>query len=265
MAHSSLKTAGPVAIILAGGRGERLRPYTDDRPKPMVEINGVPVIAYLLGWLAKYGVTRIVLSCGYRWEVLRAALGSGSRWGLEIHYTVEPERLGRGGGIRFAMRSAGLDRPQAGPIVVTNGDNLLDFDLDEMIVEHTSRQALVTLGLAPLVSARGIVETDLQGRVTGFQEKPELPYWINAGVYVMDPGIARLLPKRGDHERELFPRLAAEGKLAAYHSLRLWRTVDTAKDLTTLGEELGAGLEIPCLDWTENTRADYRHAIGEGA
>jgi NDP-sugar pyrophosphorylase family protein len=221
----------------------------------MVEINGIPVIAYLLGWLAKYGVTRIVLSCGYRWEVLQAALGSGSRWGLEIDYAVEPERLGRGGGIRFAISSAGLDRRQTGPIVVTNGDNLLDFDLDEMVEQHTRRHALVTLGLAPLVSARGIVDVDAEGRVTGFREKPELPYWINAGVYVMDPGIARLLPERGDHERALFPRLAAEGLLAAYKTRRLWRTVDTAKDLATLGDELSAGLEIPCLDWTEKTRA----------
>jgi NDP-sugar pyrophosphorylase family protein len=222
----------------------------------MVEVNGIPVIAYLLGWLAEHGVTQVVLSCGYRWEVLQAALGTGRQWGLTIRYAIEPERLGRGGGIRFAMRSAGLDRPHAGPIVVTNGDNLLDFDLDEMVAQHTSRHALVTLGLAPLVSARGIVDTDAQGRVTGFREKPELPYWINAGVYVMDPGISSLLPERGDHERELFPRLAAEGKLAAYKTRRLWRTVDTAKDLTTLGDELDAGLKIPCLDWNKSTPAD---------
>lgn len=259
MTHSNVKSARPdkvvhpAAIILAGGRGERLRPYTDDRPKPMVEVNGVPVIAYLMGWLAQSGITRIVLSCGYRWEVLRSALGTGEQWGLDIRYAVEPERLGRGGGIRFAMSSAGLDRPDAGLTVVTNGDNLLDLDLNAMVEQHAKAQALATLALAPLVSARGIVETDAQDRITGFWEKPGLPYWINAGVYVLSPAIADLLPVRGDHEQELFPRLAAEGQLAAYKTRRLWRTVDTAKDLSTLSDELRAGLQIPCLDWSKQT------------
>ena len=141
----------------------------------MVEVNGVPLIAYLLGWLRQYGVRQIVLSCGYRWEVLRTALGTGQRWGLDIQYAVEPEQLGRGGGIRYAMQSAGLDDPGAKPVIVTNGDNLVDLDLNAMLEQHVQMQALVTLALAPLVSARGIVDTDPQNRVTGFREKPELP------------------------------------------------------------------------------------------
>jgi NDP-sugar pyrophosphorylase family protein len=231
----------------------------------MVEVNGTPVIAYLLGWLLQYGITHVVLSCGYRWEMLRDALGTGDRWGLKLYYAVEPERLGRGGGIRFAMRSAGLDQPEAGPVVVTNGDNLLDLNLGAMLKQHRATQAQVTVALAPLVSARGIADTDEQGRITGFREKPELPYWINAGVYVLHPGVADLLPVKGDHEQELFPRLAAEGQLMAYKTRRLWRTIDTAKDLTALGDELGAGLQIPCLDWPKKTRtlANQRQAIGE--
>jgi NDP-sugar pyrophosphorylase family protein len=219
----------------------------------MVEVNGVPVIAYLLGWLQKYDVTRIVLSCGYHWESLQSALGTGQQWGLDIQYAVEPERLGRGGGIRYAMHAADLDNPETGPIVVTNGDNLVDFDIDAMLERHTRTQAAITLALAPLVSARGIVETDEQNRITGFREKPELPYWINAGVYVLSPSVADLMPEQGDHEELLFPRLAAESRLAAYKTRQLWRTVDTAKDLATLSKELRAGLNVPCLDWT--TRA----------
>jgi len=241
-------TLQPAAVILAGGRGERLRPYTDDRPKPMIEVNGVPLIAYLLGWLRKYDVRRVVLSCGYRWEVLQSVLGTGDQWGLDIHYAVERERLGRGGGIRFAMRSAGLDHPDAGPVIVTNGDNLLDIDLNAMLEQHAKMRAMVTLALAPLVSARGIVDTDHQDRVTGFREKPELPYWFNAGLYVLNPSVADRLPIKGDHEEELL-----EGQLVAYKTRQLWRTVDTAKDLTTLTDELRAGLGVPCLDWTKRT------------
>jgi NDP-sugar pyrophosphorylase family protein len=147
------------------------------------------------------------------------------------------------------MKAAGLDRPAAGPVIVTNGDNLVDFDLRAMLEQHDRMQAMITLALAPLVSARGIVDTDAQNRVTGFREKPELPYWFNAGVYVLSPRVAERLPVKGDHEEKLFPQLAAERQLAAYKTRQLWRTVDTAKDLSTLTDELRAGLEVPCLDW----------------
>ena len=246
------------AIILAGGRGERLRPFTDDRPKPMVEVNGVPLIAYPLGWLKKYGVNSIVLSCGYRWEMLQATLGDGARWGLDIRYAVEPERLGRGGGIRFAMQHL---EPANGPVVVGNGDNLVDIDLRALLQWHVETGAIATIALTPLVSARGIVETDGRERIVRFREKPELPHWINAGVYVFDREMAERLPVKGDHEDELFPRLAAEGRLRAYKTRELWRTVDTAKDLTELSRELQAGLEIPCLELGRDDRAPTHHEL----
>ena len=233
------------AIILAGGRGERLSPYTDDRPKPMVEVNGIPLVTYTLGWLVQNDITSVILSCGYRWEVLQAYLGDGSQWGLDIRYAVEPERLGRGGGIRFAMQH--LDCASDHPVVVANGDNLVDIDLHAMLRRHIETRATATVALAPLVSARGIVDTDDQDRILRFREKPELPHWINAGVYVFSREMAGLLPVKGDHEDELFPRLAAEGRLYAHKTRELWRTVDTAKDLAEITRELQAGLPVPCL------------------
>jgi NDP-sugar pyrophosphorylase family protein len=240
-----MKHPRPQAIVLAGGRGERLRPFTDDRPKPMIEIGGHPVIAYVLGWLAQNSITDIVLSCGYRWEMLHAYLGNGKRWGLDIRYAREPEKLGRGGGVRFAMQFLA---PGITPVVVANGDNLVDIDLSKMLQRHKETGATATVALAPLVSARGIVETDDQDRIVRFREKPELPHWINAGLYVFNREVADLLPVKGDHEDELFPRLAAQGRLYAYKTRELWRTVDTAKDLAELTRELQAGLHIPCLD-----------------
>jgi NDP-sugar pyrophosphorylase family protein len=213
----------------------------------LVSVNGVPLIAYTLGWLAKHGITRMVISCGYRWEALQSALGDGGCWGLDIRYAVEKEKLGRGGGIRFAMQTLEAHASADDRVVVANGDNVVDLDLGAMIAQHAASTAIATIALAPLVSARGIIETDEQNRVLRFREKPELPYWINAGIYVFDPAIARLLPAIGDHEDELFPRLAAEGRLRAYKSRELWRTVDTAKDLTALTDELQAGLAAPCL------------------
>jgi NDP-sugar pyrophosphorylase family protein len=260
---------GVPAIILAGGRGERLRPHTDDRPKPMVEVNGVPLIAYQLGWLKKNGISQVVISCGYRCQVLQTYLGTGAQWGLDLRYAVEPRPLGRGGGIRLAMRhlqqmpspspqqhrngSSSLDGSGTAsdgrtPIVISNGDNLVDIDLLPPIEQHVRTQALATVVLVPLVSARGIVQVDDRGRIIRFQEKPELPYWINAGIYVFSPEMAQLLPVQGDHEDELFPRLAAEGRLYAYKTRELWRTVDTAKDLTQITRELQSGLELALLE-----------------
>lgn len=210
----------------------------------MVEVNGTPVIAYVLGWLAQNGITSIVLSCGYRWEALQAYLDNGSRWGLDIRYAIEPEKLGRGGGIRFAMQFLA---PGSAPVVVANGDNLVDIDLSKMLQRHSKTGATATVALAPLISTRGIVETDNQDRIVRFREKPELPHWINAGLYVFSREMAELLPVKGDHEDELFPRLAAEDRLYAYKTRELWRTVDTAKDLAEIARELQAGLHIPCL------------------
>jgi NDP-sugar pyrophosphorylase family protein len=229
----------------------------------MIEVNGVPLIAYPLGWLHKNGVTSVVLSCGYRWEMLQRVLGDGSRWGLDIRYAVEPERLGRGGGIRFAMQHLGSVHEQvsSGPVVIGNGDNLVDIDLPAMLKQHAETGAIATVALTPLVSARGIVETDDRGHIVRFREKPELPHWINAGVYVFNRAMAELLPVKGDHEDELFPRLAAEGRLHAYKTRELWRTVDTAKDLTELTRELQAGLQIPCLKLGRDNPAPTRDTL----
>ena len=233
------------AIVLAGGRGERLRPYTDDRPKPMIEVGGKPLLDYELGWLKKNHVTEIVLSCGYLHKVIQDYFGDGQRWGLDIRYAIEKEKLGRGGGIKFAMQRLSAGRA---PVIVLNGDNVIDIDLPPALAQHAQSGALVTDILAPLVSSRGIVEVDERGRITQFLEKPELPHWINAGIYIFARQVQDLLPERGDHEDTTFPRLAAQGQLYAYKTRQLWRTVDTAKDISTLERELKTGqIHAPSL------------------
>src|SRR3972149_8060071 len=91
------------AIILAGGKGERLRPFTEDRPKCMVEILGVPLLGYQLQWLSSQGVTDVIISCGYRHEVIQNFFGSGEKWGVSLQYSVESQPLGRGGALRLAF------------------------------------------------------------------------------------------------------------------------------------------------------------------
>jgi len=223
------------AIILAGGKGERLRPYTNDRPKGMVEVLGVPLLAYQVRWLRANGIEGILFSCGYRHEVIRNYFGDGSRWGLDIQYVVEETPLGRGGGMKLAFSH--LD-PKDDPVVVTNGDVITNFPLRQMIAEHQASGAMGTIYLAPYYSPFGIVEVDEEQRVLGFREKPELPYWINGGVYVLNRAIYDFLPDRGDHEVETFPLLAQRGQLRAFCSRSYWQSVDTVKDLSTTSREL---------------------------
>ena len=222
------------AIILAGGKGERLRPFTDDRPKPMVEVLGIPIMGYQIQWLQAQGVRHIVISCGYRCEVIQHFFGDGQKWGVHLDYSIEETPLGRGGGIKkaFSMLPSGDD-----PLVATNGDIITNFNLHSMIDCHQRAGDLATILLTPFVSPYGIVEIN-DDRVIGFREKPTLPYWINGGIYILSPEIYSCLPDQGDHEDTTFPELSQEGKLGAFKSSAFWRAVDTVKDLSEVNREL---------------------------
>lgn len=223
------------AIILAGGKGERLRPYTEDRPKPMVPIMGIPILAYQLQWLRGQGVKRVIISCGYRHEAIQAYFGSGEKLGLEMVYSVEDEPLGRGGAIKQAFSHL---RGQESYVIATNGDIVTNLNLRDMIAYHQQKGATGTAMLTPLVSPYGIADVSEDGHVLSFREKPELPYWLSAGVYVLERGVYHLLPDRGDHEDTTFPHLAEQRQFYAYRSRDYWRAVDTAKDLTELSKEM---------------------------
>lgn len=228
------------AVILAGGQGSRLRPYTDDRPKPMVEIpgTGIPIIGHQLAWLASEGVTDAVVSCGHLAEVLQDWLAR-ARLPLRVTTVVEEEPLGRGGGLKYAARR--LPHPDE-PWYATNGDIWTRFSLREMAAFHTERGATATLALARPRIPWGVVETNEFGQVLDFIEAPPSPYLINAGVYVFGPEFTELLPELGDHERTTFPRLARERRLAGFPLPQgaYWRAIDTTKDLTEAARELAA-------------------------
>jgi NDP-sugar pyrophosphorylase family protein len=222
------------AIILAGGRGERLRPFTEDRPKPMVEVLGVPILAYQLHWLQTQGVTDVVMACGYRHEVIIDYFGTGEKWGLRIDYAVEGEPLGRGGAIRHAY---GRLTTSPDLVVATNGDVMTNLQLAPVLEHHRDHANLATVVLTPYVSTFGLVETSDDDRVIAFREKPTLPYWINAGVYLLSRAAVQRLPEVGDHERTTFPELAVDRRLGAYKSTAFWRSVDTVKDLSEISKE----------------------------
>ncbi len=223
------------AVILAGGRGERLRPLTQDRPKCMIELLGNPLMAYQLHWLHSYGINQVTVSCGYMHEMVRNYFGDGSKWQMSIQYIVEDEPLGRGGALKRAMKEL---QTISEPILAINGDNISNLSIDDLMQFHLHQLGMATIVTVPLRSPYGIVETSEDGTVIGFREKPELPYGVNAGIYVLNPEIVQFLPDKGDHEETTFPELASQGQLKAYQTRSFWRTVDTVKDVAELRSDM---------------------------
>jgi NDP-sugar pyrophosphorylase family protein len=219
------------AVILAGGKGERLGEAAGGRPKALVEVGGRPIAAYQVEQLRSAGVDRVLVSCAAGQEdAFEAALGG---IGPEIVAVPETEPLGRGGGIRLAASA----RREHGDLFALNGDEVVDVDLSELLALHRARGAAATITVVPLRSPFGVVELD-DDLVTGFREAPRLEQWVSCGVYVLaEEAIARL-PERGDHETTTFPELAAEGRLRALRHEGVWLTVNTPKDLRAASEYL---------------------------
>jgi NDP-sugar pyrophosphorylase family protein len=222
------------AIILAGGKAERLGPAAEGRPKPLVPVGGRPLAAYQVAALAEAGVERVLVSCAAgQGAFFLAELGG---IGPEIVPVEEPEPLGRGGGLRLAAQELREDEAFA-----LNGDELVDLDFCELLGRHRNASVAATIAVAHPDSPFGVVELGDKDLVRGFEEGPRLPYWVSCGVYFLGAEALERLPVRGDHERTTFPELAAEGKLAAFRQEGFWLTVNTPKDLRRAEESIAAG------------------------
>ena len=230
---SALKTA----LVLAGGKGERLRPFTDDRPKPMVEAAGAPILVHHLRWLRDNGIERAVVLTGYRREVIDAYFSTPRIEGLQVHCVTEERPLGRGGALRNGFAQAGIADDL---VVATNGDVITDQPLAEMLALHEHTSALVTLMLSQMVSPYGVVDVDDAQMVVSFVEKPTLPLWVNAGVYLVDASVFPRFPAEGDHETSTFPALAKEARIAALKSRAYWTSVESQKELREVAGRLQA-------------------------
>lgn len=220
---------------MAGGFGKRLRPLTNDRPKPLVEVGGKAIIEWQIEWLRRHGVRTLVVLAGYLREVLIDRLGSGSKYGIRITYVVEDEPLGTGGALKNAEYVL-----NDSVFIALNGDVITNLDLSKLINELISSNALAAIALVPLKSPYGIVKVREGNYVESFIEKPVLSeYLINAGVYAMKPEAFKYIPEKGDLERTTFPKLASEGLLkgVVFHEC-YWRSIDTLKDVEEASKDL---------------------------
>lgn len=215
-----------LAVVLVGGFGTRLRPLTYDVPKPMLPVGHRPMIVQLVERLAPCGVTDVVLALGFRPEPFAAAFTDDRCGDVNIHYAVEPEPLDTGGAIAFAARHVGVDDT----FIVANGDIITDLDVAELLAAHRSIGTDATIHLTPVddPSAFGVVETESDGHVRRFVEKPAPgetdSNLINAGTYVFEPSVLDLVPEgeRVSVERVVFPALVADRRLAAMSTDDYW-------------------------------------------
>ena len=216
------------AMILAAGKGTRVRPLTYDLPKPMIPLLGKPVMAYLVEHLAKHGVTEIMVNVSYLHDKIEEYFGEGHQFGVQIGYSFEgytndkgevvPQPIGSAGGMKKIQEFGGFFDETT---IVLCGDALIDLDLKSALFEHRCKGALASVITREVpwdkVSSYGVVVTDKEGRITQFQEKPSqeqaLSNFISTGIYIFEPEVIDLIPsgQSFDIGSELFPLMAERG------------------------------------------------------
>ena len=218
-------------MILAAGFGSRLRPLTDRTPKPLIQVNGHPLIAYPLALLRAAGIHEVIINLHHHGEQIRTALGSGAAYGVSLTYSPEDPILETGGGIKGAQPFL-----QDGPFVVLNADTICDIDLSSLIAWHAARGGLATMVLrADRAAARyGLIEIDAGDRIRRFLGQPPhcaapLTPLMFAGIHVFEPEVFRYMDEgRFGINAITYPRLLAAGyPLYGYSFAGYWRVLDT--------------------------------------
>jgi len=179
------------AVILAGGLGTRLRPLTNNNPKPMLPIGGKPILEHLINWTKKNGVKSIVLCVSYLKETIEDYFEDGEKFGVKIEYAISKKALATAGQLKTAEKFIDND------FVCMYGDSLFNFNLKNMIKQHSIKKALITMSLNEykINFPYGVIETSKNGKVKSWNEKPEIKANINMGCYIMNSKVFDLIPK----------------------------------------------------------------------
>ncbi|MDY6794636.1 MAG: NDP-sugar synthase [Actinomycetota bacterium] len=222
------------AMILAAGLGTRLRPLTVEISKPMVPIVNRPVMEHIVELLYRHGFRDIYVNLHWHPDVITSHFGDGAKWGVSLSYSYEEKLLGTAGGVKKLEGELG-----DGTFLVISGDALTDLDLTALVDFHRGHGAIATLVTTPVSdpSKYGVVITDEEGRITGFQEKPKREearsYVANSGIYVFEPGVLEMMPEGSfyDFGSQLFPRFLEEGlDFYGYIHLDYWNDVGSLEE-----------------------------------
>ena len=218
------------ALILAGGRGKRLRPLTDKIPKSLIPINKKPLIQHTINYLKKFGINEIIICSGYKSKQIQNFLKKKKNFGCKIEYSVEKNPLGTAGAIRNAIKNLSDES-----FLVINGDIITNIDLKKILKKPN------TIAANELKTKFGTMEIK-NNKILKFNEKTDVQnVWMNPGLYHLSTGILKILPRKGSLEAEIFPKLAKNKSL---HTVKfknvLWHSIDSFKDIELSSQEINS-------------------------
>ena len=217
------------AVIIAGGKGTRLGKIADEIPKPMVKLDGKPILERIVTWLQKNGVEKIIIGVAYKKEIIKEHFGDGSKFGVEIVYTEHDPDGGTEDAFTTAIFDSGIEDEN---FYAMNGDQVTDLQLEGFTNAHIESRAVASIITIRLRTNFGIVETDNQGFITEFQEKKLVPdVKMNCGIYIFNNKIKEYLVG-GNIEQNTFKQLAAKRRLKSFFYDGMWTSVNDQKELT---------------------------------
>ena len=216
------------AIILAGGRGERLRPITDKIPKPLIPINNKPLIERTIKYLKKHGITEIIISSGYKSNLIEKFLKKKKNFGCNIIFSIEKTPLGTGGAIKKALRFVDEES-----FVVLNGDIITNIDLKKILKKPN------TIAANELKTKFGTMDIR-NNKILKFNEKKDVSnVWMNPGIYHLSKNIEKIIPRKGSLEGIVFPKMAKNKTLETIKFKNaLWFSIDSHKDIEECSKEI---------------------------
>ena len=262
----SLREDAVKAILLAGGLGTRMREETEFRPKPMVEVGGRPVLWHIMKNLSTFGISEFIIATGYKSDMIKDYFLNYEAWNND--FTVE---LGKRDSLHFhgahdesnwtvTVAFTGLTTMTGGRVhkaaryldgetfFITYGDGLADIDIDALRASHKKAGTLATVSTVQPTSRFGLMKVDDRGIVQRFQEKPVMDGWVNAGFFIMEPGVLDYLDDDTVLEEKPLIELAAEGQLSAYRHPGFWQPMDTYRESMALNELWDSGT-APWRTW----------------
>ena len=216
------------AIILAGGRGKRLRPITDKIPKPLIPINNKPLIERTIKYLKKYGITEIIISSGYKSNLIEKFLKKKKNFGCNIIFSIEKTPLGTGGAVRKALRFVDDES-----FVVLNGDIVTNIDLKKILKKPN------TIAANELKTKFGTMDIR-NNKILKFNEKKDVSnVWMNPGIYHLSKDIEKIIPRKGSLEGMVFPKMVRKKTLETIKFKNaLWFSIDSHKDIEECSKEI---------------------------
>lgn len=240
------------AVLLAGGLGTRMREETEDRPKPMVEIGGQPIIWHIMRNLSQFGITEFVIAAGYRSDFILDYFHNHSTWSPTPHNS--PERLtftadsGVEAGWKVTIALTGENTGTGGRVfqvadlvshnrfLVTYGDGLADVNVSALIAHHESMGVDATLTAVQPTSRFGLMDIEPDGKVTRFREKPKMDDWVSIGYFIFEPSVIGYLNDDCELEKDGLTELAHAGQLSAYKHEGFWQPMDTFREYKILSD-----------------------------